>query len=293
MLDFDAKQFDCEGPLGLPMKDEQAQALDQILKDLPKDDPYAYRQVDVARQPNEVDKEERTDVSWISTEDKDFAKDIVLSRGMDDSIYNKNPIVVWNHDYAKPAVARSLWRKPKKSGETRGVIAKTHYPPKPASWEGPWMSDQALDLVFLRLLPGKSVGFLPIKARRPTPEEIKENPKLYGDVRFIVEKWLLLEYSLQVMPCNHNALVEACQKGELQLSDVVLKDLGVTLEMLKPPEEPPEEAPSEKTIELPDFQFVTKTEYLRSLQRSVDQFNYAQHTERQVENAVKRFLGRV
>ncbi|MGH2669368.1 MAG: hypothetical protein ACRDH5_09685, partial [bacterium] len=232
---------------------------------------------------------ERTDVSWISTEDKDFAKDIVLSRGYDDTIYRQNPIVVRNHDYALPAVGRNVWIKPKKSGETRGLIAKTHYPPKPSSWEGPWDPDRALDLVFLRLLPGKSVGFLPVKARRPTQEELAKDPKLYGDVRFIVEKWILLEYSLQTMPCNHNALVEACTKGLLSLDDLALKEFGIDMG-IAPPEQlvtPP--AP----VQPPDAAFLTKRQYVDAITKRIEQFGYKEFAETKADRCINRFLGRV
>jgi len=74
-----------EGPLGFPVTDRQAIALDAILKALPKDDAFRYRKATIARGPSEVLPGERTDVSWISTEDPDRTKEVVVARGMNDS----------------------------------------------------------------------------------------------------------------------------------------------------------------------------------------------------------------
>src|SRR5689334_4276427 len=54
-----------EGPLGFPMQDRQAFALETILKALPKDDSYRYRKAVIARAPSETLAGERSDVSWI------------------------------------------------------------------------------------------------------------------------------------------------------------------------------------------------------------------------------------
>src|SRR5262249_32924771 len=65
------------GPLGFPMLDRQAFALDAILKALPNEDAYAYRKSVVAEKASEVLPGERSDVSWITTEDPDRTKEVV------------------------------------------------------------------------------------------------------------------------------------------------------------------------------------------------------------------------
>ena len=57
-----------EGPLGFPMPDRAASALDALLKSLPHTPEYEYRHLVTARAPTEVNPGERSDVSWISTE---------------------------------------------------------------------------------------------------------------------------------------------------------------------------------------------------------------------------------
>src|SRR5439155_7060063 len=80
------------GPLGFPMLDRQAFALEAILKALPKDDSFAYRKTLIAEKASEVLPGERSDVSWISTEDPDRTNEVVVARGMNDSQFRLNPI---------------------------------------------------------------------------------------------------------------------------------------------------------------------------------------------------------
>ena len=164
--------FDTEGPFGVPMKDAQARALETRLKDLPKDDAFAFRRSTLARGLAEWQPEGRADVSWITEEAPDRVGDIVLARGMDDSHFALNPLVTLNHNYAEPPVGRSLWRKRVAEGNLVGIKAKTHYPTRPADWSaGAWPPDVAFDLLQSGLLLGKSIGFLPLKVREPSVEE--------------------------------------------------------------------------------------------------------------------------
>ncbi len=96
-----------EGPLGLPCTDQQAQALDAVPQSLPHDDAYRYREAVVAKAPTELMPGERSDVSWISTEDPD--RDLEgVAKGMDDSHFKLNPIVTMQHAYWLPSVGKSL-----------------------------------------------------------------------------------------------------------------------------------------------------------------------------------------
>src|SRR5438128_6862746 len=183
-----------EGPLGFPMTDKQAFALEAIIKSLPKDNAYAYRKITVgeanvaaqgANAPRpavgfkavtEVSSGERSDVSWISTEDPDRVGDVVCAKGMNDGQFRLNPIVTLNHCYSMPPVGRSLWRKLVKDGPLRGIKAKTVYPARPAPWaEGKDVpADRAFSLVQADLLRGKSIGFLPVKVHVPDAQEKRQ-----------------------------------------------------------------------------------------------------------------------
>jgi hypothetical protein len=214
MSQFMKSHFDTEGPFGLPMKDAQAKALEERLKALPKDDEaFALRRCSFVRGVSELQTGERADVSWITEESPDRLGDIVLAAGMDDSHFQLNPIVTLNHAYDQPPVGRSLWRRKARDGPYRGVKAKTHYPARPGNWTlADWPPDLAFDLVQAGLLRGKSIGFIPLKLRTPTPDEITANAAL-ADVRYIIEEWLLAEYACCYLPMQPNAVVETVSKS--------------------------------------------------------------------------------
>lgn len=213
MATFLKPYFETEGPCGVPMKDKQAKALEARLEALPKDDAFAFRRCSFERGIAELSPEGRCDVSWITEESPDRAGDIVVAGGMDDSHFQLNPIVTLNHVYDRPPVGRSLWRRRVREGTLVGVKAKTQYPVKPGSWAaGDWPPDYAFELVKAGLLRGKSIGFFPLKLRRPTPEEIAANVAL-KDVRYIIEEWLLAEYACCFLPTQPNAVVEEICKA--------------------------------------------------------------------------------
>jgi hypothetical protein len=213
MNPFLKSHFDTEGPFGLPMKDAQAKALEAIVRALPNDDAYCLRRCSFERGVSELQPGERADVSWITEESPDRLGDVVLAGGMDDSHYQLNPIVTLNHAYDQPPVGKSLWRRKARDGPLRGVKAKTHYPPRPDSWTlSDWPPDIAFALVKAGLLRGKSIGFIPLKLRTPTPDEIQQNTAL-ANVRYIIEQWLLAEYACCYLPMQPNAVVETVSKS--------------------------------------------------------------------------------
>lgn len=213
MSHFMKAHFDTEGPFGLPMKDAQAKALEERLRALPRDDAFVLRRCSFERGVSELQPGERADVSWITEETPDRAGDVVLANGMDDSHFQLNPIVTLNHAYDQLPVGRSLWRRKARDGARHGVKAKTHYPPRPPGWTfGAWPPDSAFELVKAGLLRGKSIGFIPLKLRAPTVEEIGKNT-YYARVRFVIEEWLLAEYACCYLPMQPNAVVETVSKS--------------------------------------------------------------------------------
>lgn len=205
--------FDTEGPFGLPMKDAQARALEERLKALPSDGAYALRRCAFERGVFDLQPGERADVSWITEESPDRLGDVVLASGMDDSHYQLNPIVTLNHAYDQPPVGRSLWRLKASDGKLRGVKAKTQYPARPMGWSmNDWPPDLAFELVQAGLLRGKSIGFIPLKLRSPSQEDIQQNAHL-ANVRYIIEEWLLAEYACCYLPMQPNAVVEMVSKS--------------------------------------------------------------------------------
>jgi len=207
---------DTEGPLGLPMKDQQAKALDLLLKALPEEDRQLCRLV-TTKAPTELLEGERADVSWISTESIDRDQEIVIARGMNDAHFAANPLVTMQHCYWQAPVGRSLWRKKSKDGPVAGIKAKTQYPARPNDWtEECWPADTAFSLIKAGLLQGKSVGFLRLKSHAPSSHEIAAKPEL-ATVGRIIDEWLLLEYACTFLPTNQDALVQAVSKSQVEL----------------------------------------------------------------------------
>lgn len=193
------------GPLGFAQPDFAAFALAALLKTLPRDAADGYRKSAVLAEATVA--EDRTDISWVSVEEPDRVGDIVLASGLDDSHFRLNPVVTLNHDYAAAPVGLALWWRPVTQGERRGVVARTHYPPPPPNHAGRWRPDECLAHVRAGLLRGKSVGFLPLRARPPTPEEAK------AGARRVIERWLLLEYAVCALPVQPLALVAQASVG--------------------------------------------------------------------------------
>ena len=99
-----------EGPLGFPMPDKTARAVDALLRTLPKTKDYEYRKALASRPPTELNPGERSDVSWISTESVDRMGEVVVAKGMNDGQFQQNPLVTLGHAYWMPPVGKSLWR---------------------------------------------------------------------------------------------------------------------------------------------------------------------------------------
>lgn len=226
MAEFSKRHWDCEGPLGVPMKDKQAQAIEAVLKTLPEEDKVLKRFV-TAKGPADIMQGERSDVSWISTESIDRDKEIVRAKGMNSSQFQLNPLVTMQHNYWAPPVGRSLWQRKVKDGDTVGIKAKTVYPAKPNEWpaDSPWGPDTAFMLVAAQLLNGKSIGFVTLAKHQPSSHEIAQKPEL-AECRVIIDEWLLVEYACTYLPCNQDAIVEQVSKsGDAQIA----KLLGIEL----------------------------------------------------------------
>ena len=259
------KHYETEGPFGLPMKDKQAKALERIICSLPKEDAYALRRLPSQKGVSELLPESRSDVSWITVQAPDHAGDLVLAAGMDDSHFHLNPIVTLNHAYDRPPVGRSLWRRkidyPGGSHARPGVKAKTFYPPRPGTWtQAEWPPDAAFDLVQAGMLTGKSIGFLPLELHAPSAEEIERQPQLEG-VRFVITRWLLLEYACCYLPMQPLAVVEEVSKsGDRTMSQAPAPAMRFTslTELSKA---------LAARIAAPDFERILLDSWQRTLQR--------------------------
>ncbi|HSU68195.1 MAG TPA: hypothetical protein VLJ39_15055 [Tepidisphaeraceae bacterium] len=198
---------------GFAIPEALARKIDSLRRDLPKE--FNYRRL--ARKSDEfsLDPGERTDVSLITTDALDRDGEVVLPQGGDWSTYNR--VVTFAHRYDQLPVGSNWWIRPKGNG----LIAKTHYPQKPADWgEAPWLPSAVLHLMQqpVPTCTGKSIGFLPTNVRPATRAEIDRRPEMRNVP--VIDRWIGVEYAVVPVPCNPEAEMQAVAKGmELGLID--------------------------------------------------------------------------
>jgi hypothetical protein len=274
-----------EGPLGFPMPDKSARAVDALLKSLPKTKDYEYRKTLIGRPPTELNPGERSDVSWISTESVDRMGEVVVAKGMNDAQFQQNPLVTLGHAYWMPPVGKSLWRKRVKDGDLAGVKAKTQYPSRPEAWPAgdEWPPDKVLALVQAGLLQGKSIGFLPTRVHVPNTKEAGDRG--WGErVGLVIDEWLLLEYACVFLPANQDSLVEAVSKGAFDLPAELLRALGVDVGIFARAA-----APEVRR----DMAFTPLAEIECAARRAVAAVDWKGFTAQRVAERIDRLRGRV
>lgn len=241
---------DCIGPLGFPMKSSTAKAMEKLLKEQPdecKEISTEIRLEDGTTQEVkgygrkvsfpvkfEFDKDERADVSLITSNAKDRDMEVMLPGGGDFKEFKQNPVVPFAHRYDQLPVGRSLWMKrvkPKGGQGPDGWLGKTQYTSQPPGWKGDWFPDAVFHFITEGVLRGKSIGFIPMKMHKPIPEEIEKRPEL-AEVRWVIETWKALEYSVAPVQSNPDAVVVQVAKMKdagIKVPDEILEEMGLML----------------------------------------------------------------
>lgn len=282
------KLYGTEGPLGFPMADAKARQLDLLLKTLPRAQEYEYRHRVKAQAPTELNPGERSDVSWISSESVDRYGEVVVSKGMNNSQFQGNPLVTLGHAYYLPPVGKSLWQKRIKDGDLVGIKAKTRYPERPEAWPeaDSWPPDKVFTLVQAGLMNGKSIGFLPTKAHFAEQKEAIKNGWPEGTLIF--DEWLLLEYACCFLPANQDSLVEAVSKG-LELPGDLIQAMGLEGVQLRKEPTPVQQSPPGSPL----FGYTALSEVERAVQEIVKGVDLAKICEEKVKEVYDRVRGRV
>ena len=147
-----------------------------------------------------VNTTDRTVTGLITTNAIDRYGEVVEAKGMNDSAYEKNPVVLLGHNHATLPVGKNLWRKT----QSKGVLAKTQFVDNDIGNELVKFYDEGFLNAF-------SIGFIPTKW-------IDGNQKDEKWIRKFTE-WELLEYSAVSIPANPEALAKAlkvCSAPELR-----------------------------------------------------------------------------
>ena len=226
-----------EGALGFLQTEEQARELDRLLKTVDGEaKEIGYKRVSMNSEID-ISTERRQDISVISSAVVDRDRDFIVQAGLNFNEYKKNPTVLFNHNRNSLPVGKCLNVFRYNTDTLNGWKAITHYTEQPDDWEGEWLPDAVFHLIKSGVLRGKSIGFIPTKARRVTAADAEKNLAL-KDAQFIIEKATVFEYSVVNVGANQDALVQAVSKGlvpnevceslELDIKNIVHKKNELT-----------------------------------------------------------------
>jgi len=197
--------------------------------------PEGLKQADVVAAKasvQDVDRQHKTMVVRISTDDLDRDQEVLLPKGCDLAHFRANPVVLAMHDHSALPIGKSLWEKVR----AHDILAKPQFHPV-ANYDLPQIM---FDLYADDVLKAWSVGFMPKSGglREPTEDDLKARPDWAG-VRGIYTDWELWEYSAVPVPSNPEALALAVKSGTksipgdlLDLMD--LPDIGEAYHWQKP-----------------------------------------------------------
>ena len=163
---------------------------------------------------------EREFVATITTDEVDRDGDRVDPSGIDLTNFKDNPVILFNHDRWELPIGKAQWIKRFSNDGTRGLVAKGVISDK---------TDKAVDVFNLMqegILSKVSIGFGVKQMREPTEDEVKSSPQL----RRVITKSELFEFSVVGLPANTGASIDAVSKYPAWMRDEVVLQPDVELE---------------------------------------------------------------
>lgn len=157
-------------------------------------------------------------IEWVMSDmSLDRDQERVDPAGADFKNFKRNPVVLWAHDYERPAIGKISSPKVK-DGKVTG---KVEFDSKDND-EFAYMIGQKVKKGFIS---GGSIGF------KPTTVEFVEEPK--DNTRLIHRKWELMEFSICNVPANVNALAVRAEDDMDAKALEQLKALGEKVAMIE------------------------------------------------------------
>lgn len=149
----------------------------------------------------DVDSDKRTVVAMITSDAVDEEGEVVVPEGIDYSRFLKTGgVVFYNHEYDKPCGTCVAIKH-----TAGGIIATTKFPERPANYTGDWLPDTTFAMFASDppIVKSFSIGFSYLETRNPNKKDYAK----YGreDIKRIVSKSKLLEYSVAPLPMNADA----------------------------------------------------------------------------------------
>jgi hypothetical protein len=173
----------------------------------------------------------------ITSDTIDRDGEILIPQGMDSTVYETNPVLFWNHDYALP-VGKCV----KLVRRARDIVGEFDFAQKPDGYAGEFFPDFAAALVGQGICNAVSVG-LDVQdggKRAPTAADFAKHGK--KSISAIISRWNLREISLAPMQANPEAIITAVRKGAVSASaakkwfniDAAPKRYSFAIEIPKP-----------------------------------------------------------
>jgi len=199
--------------------------------DLPEEGTEIYRRAGDGN-PLELNDSERGVVAYVSTRSVDRDREIVVPDGVLLDTFRTAPHVLWNHKWSDPPIGHD----PFIGSNGTGVISRS------------LLADTERGVEVWKLIKGQhlrtsSIGFIPLSIMTPStkgwgdlmdqldtlwPEFDKHKS---NDLEAVIVKSIMLEHSYVSVPANPGALVLAVSSKSIDLSERILKDLGVEVEV--------------------------------------------------------------
>ncbi len=150
----------------------------------------------------------------ITTNALDRDNEIVIPDGMNSKEYDKNPLLLWNHDATKPiGKCVGLTRK------TGAVVGEFEFAQRPEGFEGSFFPEFVAALVGQGVVRGVSICCIPEPNGTRIANEIDR--KKYGEsLRTVHSRWKLIEVSIAPLQANPEALITAVKKGFVKADEV-------------------------------------------------------------------------
>jgi hypothetical protein len=205
---------ECTGPLDFPMKSEDAKDMENKLES----GEYSPIKITKSDALEAFFDKEKADISIVTDGSIDKDGEIIDPNSINwDKFKNNGGCVPLNHDYYNPPVGKSIWQKKVSENVWK---AKTQYVPKPENYpvEKEWYADTVFHLIKFGILKAKSIGGI-AKYREPIQTDYdKFKITDTRSLKRISSAFIVYEYSVCLIGCNDNALVEAISKSHFPIT---------------------------------------------------------------------------
>ena len=168
---------------------------------------------------NIKDGEARTFIASVTTTDLDHEGDIIIPEGINLSVFNKNPVIQWAHNYSLPPI-----------GKAKEILIEKDCILMKIEMAETALASECWELIRGGYLKACSIGFIIKKAIIRGSKEFdsyitEKSMKISKDCNRIITEYTLLENSLCPVPCNPLALIQAVSSKSLTLSDKTITEL--------------------------------------------------------------------